>query len=166
MNRAAAPMRQLPPLWNQITGRIIGVAVEVHATLGPGLLESLYQQAMCIELRNAGLAFESEKPIRMNYKGACIGDLRLDLVVENLVIVELKAIASLAEVHKAQLLSYLRSTNLPLGLLFNFNTLRLTQTMGRIINPHCTLLSSLPIAPSPMASDPSDRSEFPPEDPE
>jgi GxxExxY protein len=159
-------LRHLPARWNDVTGRIIGAAVEVHATLGPGLLESLYEQAMDIELRSAGLVFERQKAIRLNYKGSPIGDLRLDLVVENLVIVELKAIASVAEVHKAQLLSYLRSTDLPLGLLFNFNTLRLTQSMCRIINPSCSLLNQLPLASPLITSDCSDPSDFPLEDEE
>jgi GxxExxY protein len=154
-----AIIRELPPRWNEITGKVIGAAVQVHAVLGPGLLESLYEQAMCIELRAIGLSFESQKPIRMTYRSECIGNLRLDLVVEELVIVELKAIAAIAEVHRAQLLSYLRSTDLPLGLLFNFNSPRLTQTMCRTINPHCGLLQSLPVSP-PMPSDLSDSSEF------
>ncbi len=142
---------QVPAEWNQITERIIASAIEVHSALGPGLLESLYEEAMAHELRDRGLVVDRQRSVCMRYKGHEIGNLRLDLLVEELVIVGLKCIERISDVHGAQLLSYLRSANLPLGLLINFNHVRLTDGVARRINSHCSLLKQFP---SPLRSAP------------
>jgi GxxExxY protein len=151
---------RLPEEWNQLTNRIIGCAMEVHSILGPGMLEKMYEDALCVELQRAEIPFERQKPIRMDYKGVPIGDLRLDVVVAGLVVVELKAIERVLDVHAAQLLSYLRSCDLPLGLLINFNTVRLTSGITRRLNPRCSLVQGLPL----LSSASSATSVFLPED--
>ena len=107
---------------NHLTKRIIGCAIEVHRHLGPGLLESIYESALCIELKLAGLAYERQKPVPVTYKGHALGDHRLDVLVENTVILELKSVERFDPVFEAQILSYLRMTGKPIGLLINFNT--------------------------------------------
>lgn len=107
---------------NRLTERIIGCAIEVHRNLGPGLLEAIYESALCIELELAGLAHERQKPIQVMYKGHALGEHRLDIVVEGAVILELKSVERFDRVFEAQILSYLRMTELPIGLLINFNT--------------------------------------------
>lgn len=144
------PQRQIPNAWNDVTGAIIAAAIEVHALLGPGLLERLYEDAMAYELIQRGLRLERQRPIRLRYKAVEIGDLRIDMVVENLVIVELKAIERVLPVHRAQTLSYLRSADLPLGLLINFNDVRVRDGIARILNPHASAMKHLPfVALSP-----------------
>jgi GxxExxY protein len=107
---------------NQLATLVIGAAIEVHRHLGPGLLESVYHACMREEMVLRGIPFETERPVALNYKGRLLEHtLRLDLVVGGLVIVELKAIEKLDRVHDAQLLSYLRLSDLWLGLLINFN---------------------------------------------
>lgn len=155
--------RLLPESWNRVTERVIACAIEVHSQLGPGLLESLYEQAMVCELTDAGLRVERQRPLRMLYKGRDIGDLRLDIVVESLVIVEVKVVESVLDVHLAQLLSYLRSADLPLGLLLNFAKPRLVDGLSRKINDRCSLLSTLPVSSSlvsPSLSESSATSEL------
>lgn len=162
---AAKTPRQIPDHWNQLSRQIIGAAIDVHASLGPGLLESLYEEALTHELGLRRIPFRRQQPIRLRYKGVEIGDLRLDLVVNDLIVVELKAIDHIAEVHRAQVLSYLRSTNLPLGLLINFNHLRLIDGVSRILNAMSDSFRSLP-ASAPLPSACSDPSVFLPEDDE
>ena len=152
-----ASARPIPDAWNRVTERIIRAAIEVHANLGPGLLENLYERAFAYELDRAGLRCERQRPIALQYKGMLLGEMRLDLVVENLVIVELKAIERTLPVHGAQLLSYLHSANLPIGLLINFHTPKLVDGVTRKLNSRCSLLQSLPSVPlvSSPISDPS-----------
>lgn len=119
---------------NQITQKIIGCAIEVHKYLGPGLLEAVYEEAMCIELVSVGLEYERQKEISVGYKGYSIGNCRLDLVVESSVVVELKAVSSLDPLFHAQLLGYLKLGGYPLGLLVNFNTTLLKHGIKRIAN--------------------------------
>jgi len=107
---------------NHLTKRIIGCAIEVHRHLGPGLLESIYESALCIELKLAGLAYERQKPVPVTYKGHALGDHRLDVLVEDTVILELKSVERFDPVFEAQILSYLKMTGKPIGLLINFNT--------------------------------------------
>ena len=107
---------------NQLTQRIIGCAIEVHRHLGPGLLESIYESALCIELEIAGLAFERQKPVPVTYKGYTLGEHRLDILVEDTVILELKSVERFDPVFEAQILGYLKMTGKPLGLLINFNS--------------------------------------------
>ena len=151
---------RIPREWNDLTQQIIGAAMRVHTALGPGLLEKLYEDAVCIELTDMRIPFERQKPIRLEYRGRFIGDLRVDLVVNGLVVVELKAIERILEFHKAQLLSYLRSCGIPLGLLINFNHETLREGLTRRLNDRCDLVRSLPrlsLSPSEVSAD----SEFP-----
>src|SRR5688572_23374235 len=108
--------------YNRITEAIIGAAIEVHRELGPGLLESAYEKALCHELSLRQIPFECQKILPVNYKGLNLDcGYRLDLVVMNLVVVELKAIEKFDAIHEAQLLTYLRLGQWKAGLLINFN---------------------------------------------
>ena len=104
-----------------LSGRIIEVAIQVHIALGAGFLESVYENAMKVALTKAGLSFESQKEIHIFYEGVDVGQHRLDLLVENEIIVELKALKAFEEIHFAQLKSYLKATGHHVGLLLNFN---------------------------------------------
>jgi GxxExxY protein len=104
-----------------LSGRILEAAVAVHRALGPGFLESVYQRAMEVALRHRGLAYDDQKEIHIFFEDEDVGLHRLDLVVENELIVELKAVKALEDVHYAQLKSYLKATGLRVGLLLNFN---------------------------------------------
>lgn len=120
---------------NKISEIIVGAAIEVHRILGPGLLESVYHSCMKKELLDRSLYFESEVPITVKYKGEMLQDAyRLDLLIENKVIVELKAIERLADMHRAQMLTYLRISNKKLGLLMNFNESTLKAGLKRVVN--------------------------------
>ena len=105
-----------------LTGRIIACAYTVHNSLGAGFLESVYQKALAIELAKQGLSGVMEKKVPVYYEGVLVGDFRADMVVEERVIVEIKAIEKLAAPHEVQLVNYLVATNTPLGLLINFGT--------------------------------------------
>src|SRR5690242_16537502 len=116
------PMKSTITQLNRITGEVIGAAIEVHRQLGPGLLESSYRECLCRELLLRGIAFEREKPLPLAYKGIHLGcGYRLDLLIADSVVVEVKAIEVLAPIHEAQLLTYLRIGGWRLGLLINFN---------------------------------------------
>ena len=104
----------------ELSGKIIACAIEVHKTLGPGFLEAIYQAALPLELVRAGLNVEEQKEIKIFFHGKEIGTHRLDLVVENQIVVELKAVKEFSDIHTAQLLSYLKATGLKIGLLLNF----------------------------------------------
>jgi GxxExxY protein len=116
---------------NQLTERIIGCAIEVHKALGPGLLEAMYEEALCIELADVGLAFERQVIIPALYKGRKIGEYRLDLLVADSVIVELKSVERFDPIFEAQILTYLRVTGKKVGLLINFNSRLLTAGVKR-----------------------------------
>jgi len=115
-----------------LTEQIISCAIEVHRILGPGLLESIYEEALCHEFRLRGIAFERQKEIEVIYKGKIIKGQRLDLVVEQQVIVEIKATKTLNEIYSAQTLSYLKSTCLKRALLINFGASKLVSGVRRI----------------------------------
>jgi GxxExxY protein len=118
----------------RLTGRILDCALAVHKTLGPGLLESAYRVCLLKEMEQAGLRWQAEVPIPLVYKGMRIpGAYRADLIVEELVIVELKAVEELLAIHKAQLLTYLKLTRLRVGLLLNFNAILLKDGTKRLI---------------------------------
>src|SRR5271170_136276 len=120
---------------DSITRRIIGAAIEVHRRLGPGLLESAYQTCLVFELRQMGLKIEEEKPLPVVYKDVKLDcGYRLDLVVEDAVIVEIKAVERLSPIHDAQLLSYLRLSHRRVGLLLNFHVRVLKDGLKRIVN--------------------------------
>lgn len=123
-------------LVNEISGQTIACAIEVHKTFGPGLLESIYEKAFREELRHAGLNFNSQKKITVPYRSINLDiDFRYDIVVEDLIVCELKAVEVLAPVHQAQLLSYLKLLNLPKGLLINFHSEILTKGLKSCVTP-------------------------------
>jgi GxxExxY protein len=120
---------------NKLTGTIIGAAIEVHRALGPGLLESAYHACLLYELRQAGLNVESQKPLPVVYKDVVLDcGYQIDLLVEGKVIVELKSVEELAGIHHAQILSYLKLSGCPVGLLINFNVMQLTEGIKRMRN--------------------------------
>jgi GxxExxY protein len=118
---------------NKITEKIIGCGIEVHRELGAGLLESIYESALCIELKNHGLKYERQKTIPVEYKGCKIGEFRIDLLVENSVVVELKSVERFDPVFEAQILSYMKLGNYKIGLLMNFNSRLLKDGIKRYI---------------------------------
>ena len=118
---------------NKITEKIIGCAIEVHKILGPGLLESIYEKALCIELKESGLKFEQQKILPLHYKGHSIGEFRLDLVVEHVVVVEIKSVERHDPIFEAQVLSYMKLGDYKLGLLINFNSRLLKEGIKRFI---------------------------------
>jgi GxxExxY protein len=129
-----------------ITEKVISAAIEVHRLLGPGLLESVYQQAMQYELGQQGLAFEAQIQVPVMYKGQNLATpLRLDLLVAEVVIVEIKAVKVLEDIHTAQLLTYLKLTGLASGLLLNFNHPTLKQGIKRVSNTLRPSASSAPL---------------------
>ena len=117
----------------EVTEKIISCAIEVHSALGPGLLESLYEEALVEEFKLRNILFERQKEIIMKYKGKNIGNHRIDLLVEDKVIVELKATDAINKIYEAQLLTYLKATNKRIGLLVNFNVERLKDGIKRLI---------------------------------
>ncbi len=122
-------------LSDRLSKQIIGAAIEVHRTLGPGLLESAYEGCLCHELRLRGIRYERQVALPVIYKGTQLDcGYRIDVLVEELVIVELKAVERVEAIHEAQLLTYLRLTNLWLGLLVNFNVPVLRQGVKRLVN--------------------------------
>jgi GxxExxY protein len=118
---------------DELAHAVIGAAIEAHRHLGPGFLESVYEEALSVELSARQVAFERQKEISVLYKGRAIGKQRVDLVVGEKLVVELKAVESLAEIHKAQMISYLKATGLPLGLLINFNVPILKNGIQRVV---------------------------------
>jgi GxxExxY protein len=120
---------------NQLSSKIIGAAIEVHKILGPGLLESAYEECLCHELSIQGVSFERQKPLSIDYKGKRLDcGYRLDMVVENAVVVELKSCEKIEPIHKAQLLTYLKLLELKLGLILNFNVPLMRDGIVRIVN--------------------------------
>jgi GxxExxY protein len=120
---------------NELSSKIIGAAIEVHKNLGPGLLESAYEECLCQELELRELAFERQKPLPIIYKGKKLDcGYRLDIVVEKQIILELKSCEKIEPIHTAQLLTYLKLLNIKLGLLLNFNTPIMKDGIVRIAN--------------------------------
>jgi GxxExxY protein len=113
--------------------RVIGRCIEVHRVLGPGLLESIYHRAICLELAAAGMSYESEKTIPVYYRDQLLCHQRLDLVVDGRLLLEIKSVERLAAVHHAQVRSYLRVAKLRAGLLMNFNVPLLPEGLRRIV---------------------------------
>jgi GxxExxY protein len=118
---------------NKVTEKIIGCAIEVHRNLGPGLLESVYEEAMCIEFELQGVSYQRQLSVPVNYKGRVVGDYRLDLLVEDAVVVELKSVERHDPVFEAQILTYMRVTGKKVGLLINFNTKLLKEGVKRFV---------------------------------
>jgi GxxExxY protein len=120
---------------NEISGQIIDAAIKVHSALGPGLLESAYEACLMFELKKRGLRVQSQLPMPIKYEGLLLEvGYRIDLLVEDKVIVEVKTVTKLARIHQAQLLSYLKMSNRRLGLLLNFHELHLKDGIKRMVN--------------------------------
>ena len=108
--------------FSELSNKVIGCAIEVHKSLGPGLLESAYQQCLCHELKLNQINFQQEKPLPVNYKGCQLDcGYRIDILIENEIILELKSIERLQPIHEAQILSYMKLANIKQGFLINFN---------------------------------------------
>lgn len=120
---------------NALSNRVIGAAIEVHRILGPGLLESVYELALERELQLIGLSVRRQQTVPLEYKGIALGDgFRMDMLVSDMLLLEIKAVEQLLPLHEAQLLTYLRLTGKRLGLLINFNTRTLKDGIRRVVN--------------------------------
>ena len=120
---------------NDLTGKVIGAAIEVHKTLGPGLLESTYEECLCREFQLKDISYERQKQVPVEYKGAKLDcGYRIDILVGNSIVVEIKACDTILPIHEAQLLTYLKLTGLKVGLLINFNVPILRDGIRRIAN--------------------------------
>jgi GxxExxY protein len=126
--------RELPPEIESVSHLVIGRAIEVHRELGPGLLEGLYEDALIYELRRTGVDVWQQMEVPIRYKDTVLRPQRFDLIVGRCMVVELKSVTRLNEIFSAQLLSYLRATGLPLGLLLNFNVRLMKEGIERIYN--------------------------------
>lgn len=121
--------------FDPISQKVLGCAIEVHRTLGPGLLETIYEKALAQELKDAGLRFAAQVQLPVIYKGRDLGcGFRIDLLVENSVVVELKTVDQLAPIHEAQLLTYLKLSGHHIGLLINFNVPLLKHGVKRLVH--------------------------------
>ena len=118
---------------NEISHAVVGAAIEVHRTLGPGYIESIYERALAIELSDRGIGFDQQVTVPIMYRDTIVGEHRLDLLAGGLVVVEIKAVASLTDAHFAQVLSYLKATSLELALIFNFHARTLVQGTKRMV---------------------------------
>ncbi len=127
------PLEQRRKL-NDLSGKVIGLCIEIHRALGPGLLESAYEECLAYELSKASLRFERQKSVPVQYKEVRLDcGYRVDFVLEELLIIELKAVAELHPIHEAQMLTYLKLNGNPLGLLINFNVPALKQGVKRVV---------------------------------
>ena len=135
MNRQGAKVAKKEPEENldRLAHEIIGAAIEVHRILGPGYLENVYEEALAVEFVQQNIVFERQKEISLSYKEHRVGQGRLDFLVGDQIVVELKTVDALADIHTAQLLSYLRTTGLALGLLINFNVPLLKNGIKRVV---------------------------------
>jgi len=126
-------MRELSDALNALIERILGAAIEVHRALGPGYLERVYEEALAVELSLRGIKFERQFPVSVVYKGHLCGEGRLDFLVEGVLILELKTVETLGDIHKAQVISYLKITGLDIGLLLNFQVPMMKDGIKRVI---------------------------------
>lgn len=133
-------VKELPEHINQLSHEIIGCAIEVHRELGPGLLESVYEAALSYELDLAGIPYQQQLSYQGEYKGKPLPPQRIDLLVADQIILELKSTRAVEDTHLAQLVSYLLLTDKPLGLLINFNTPTLQKGLHRRINSRASSL--------------------------
>lgn len=134
--------RVVPEAWNLLAQSVIGAAIEVHSALGPGLLERIYEDALVVELGIRGIDVQRQVGIRVQYKGVELSEQRLDLIVGAVLVVELKAVEAVPDSMLAQMVSYMRSADKPLGLLINFHGMRLKDAIYRRINPDSTLFAN------------------------
>jgi len=120
---------------NEISNKVIGIAIEVHKALGPGLLESAYQECLFYKLEQTGFRVEKEKPMPLIFEDVKLDcGYRIDILVENKLVIEIKAVEKLNDIHLAQILTYLKVGHFKLGLLFNFNVVLLKDGIKRVIN--------------------------------
>ena len=126
-------LREPPPELRELTHSVIGAAIEVHRYLGPGFLEGTYQRSLAIELELRAVPFQAQVPLPLSYKGIIVGEQRLDFLIDGQIVLEIKAVESLAPVHRAQLLAYLKAGTIQLGLLINFNVPILRDGIRRVV---------------------------------
>ena len=157
-NQTGMKHSDIPASINTLTERVIGLAMEVHSVLGPGLLERLYEEAMVYELEQAGIPYERQLVVRVPYKGTFLSTVRLDLAVDRTLILELKSVDRLPDWEAPQLLSQMRAAQMPVGLIINFHHAHLRDGLTRRINPLAIPSPSL----SPRTSMLSETSAFPP----
>jgi len=117
----------------ELTEKIIGCAITVHRSLGAGYVEAIYENALCVELLKAGLTFERQKAVPVSYKSVLVGEHRIDILVDGIVVVELKAVSELTDQHVSQLMSTMKAASAEVGLLMNFGEARLIDGLRRII---------------------------------
>ena len=118
---------------NDLAHQVIGAAIEVHRILGPGFLESVYEEAMAVELNMRGIPYERQKPIMLEFKGKVVGDSRLDFLVAQELVVELKAVEAIHPIYPAKVIHYLKMSGLQLGLIINFHVVLLRDGIKRIV---------------------------------
>jgi GxxExxY protein len=123
----------VPPEIEGLASQVVDAAIRVHRTLRPGFPESVYEKALSIELSERGLAHETQAPVQVYYRGQLVGEGRIDILVEDRLVVELKTVDQLSSVHVGQVLGYLQAKNLPLGLLLNFHAAVLRDGLRRVI---------------------------------
>jgi GxxExxY protein len=135
LNRQDAKRAKIEPSANidEWARQAIGAAIEVHRHLGPGYLESVYETALAVEFELRFIPFERQKSVGLTYKGHAVGENRLDFLIGESLLVELKAVEALAPIHQAQVISYLKALHLPLGLLINFNVSILKNGIQRVV---------------------------------
>ena len=126
-------MKEPSQFVDKLANQVIGAAIEVHRVLGAGFLESVYEQALAVELAQRGVEFERQKAVELKYKGIVVGDARIDLLVGGRLIIELKAVDAIHPIHHAQVINYLKATGFELGLLLNFNVEQLRTGIKRIV---------------------------------
>ncbi|MGC9455501.1 MAG: GxxExxY protein [Phycisphaerae bacterium] len=131
LSRTAGPPAQYPQ--KELTEKIIGCAIRVHRELGPGYLEAIYETALSHELRKAGLGVERQKPVKVYYDGVEVGGHRVDILVEGKVVLELKSVETLTRKHTAQVISTLKACGAKVGLLINFDEVRLADGIRRVV---------------------------------
>ena len=129
-------MRPLSAKSDRLSAEVIGAAIEVHRIMGPGLLESIYERCLMRELELRGIPVRNQEEVVIEYKSEVFTEkLKFDLLVDDCLLVELKAVQDVVPIHKAQLLSYMKLLNVPLGLLFNFHEVKLVDGISRLILP-------------------------------
>ena len=120
---------------NQLSEKVIGLCIEIHRNLGPGLLESAYEECLCYELSKAGIPFERQKPVTVKYKEVNLDcGFRIDVLVDQQLIVELKSVEKVLPIHEAQIITYLKIADMRAGLLINFNSVILIKGLKRFVN--------------------------------
>lgn len=121
------------PIEDRLAYSVIGAAIEVHKELGPGFLETVYEEALAFELTLRGIQFERQRPVKLHYKGHEVGSGRIDLLVEGRLVVELKTVDAILPVHTGQVIRYLKALDLNLGLLLNFEAVRIQSGIRRVV---------------------------------